>query len=78
MLSMRRLLHNGKAISKMMMMMMMMLMLMLSCTAFFNTVCKEASPGKQCAMPIAHHGRQAVRHYQLYKGWAALRLLQAL
>jgi hypothetical protein len=38
MLSMRRLLHNGKAISKMVM---MMLMLMLSCTAFFNTVCKE-------------------------------------
>ena len=33
------------------------------------------SPCKQRALPTAHHGRQAVQHYQLFKGCAALGII---
>ena len=60
---------------KMMIMLMLMLMLMLSRIAFFNTVSKEnyeeVHP-KQSALATAHHGRQALQHYQFCAGCAAL------
>ena len=62
----------------MMIMLMLMLMLMPSRTAFSNTVSKEnyeeVHP-KQSALATARHGRQAVQHYPICAGCAALAVL---
>ena len=67
-----------KMMIMMMIMLMLMLMLMLSRIAFFNTVSKESYEEvhpKQCALATAHHGRQALQHYQFCAGCAALAVL---
>jgi len=62
----------------MMIMLMLVLMLMLSRTVFSNTVSKENDEKvhpKQSALATAHHGRQAVQHYPICAGCAALAVL---